>query len=62
MGLFFAAVSRPSVGLTQPLIHWILGAFTPEVKLQGREADHSFPLAPRSREREAIPPFPNMSS
>jgi hypothetical protein len=31
------------LGPTQPPIQWVLGAFSPGVKRQGREADHSPP-------------------
>jgi hypothetical protein len=33
-----------AVGLTQPPIHWVLGALCPEVKQLGHEADHSPPI------------------
>jgi hypothetical protein len=37
--LFYTA-SRPGLRSTQPTINWILGAVSPQVKRQGREADH----------------------
>jgi hypothetical protein len=39
----FSASSRPALGPTQPPIRWVLGALSPGVKRQGREADHSPP-------------------
>jgi hypothetical protein len=36
-----ANISRPVLGLTQPPIQWVLGAVSPGVKQQEREADHS---------------------
>jgi len=41
--LLFSTAYRPAVGPTQPTIQWVLGAFTMEVKLLGREADPSPP-------------------
>jgi hypothetical protein len=35
--------SRPALGLAQPSIQWVPRAFSPGVKRQGREADHSPP-------------------
>jgi hypothetical protein len=32
--------SRPRLGPTQPPIHWLPEALSPEIKLPGREADH----------------------
>jgi hypothetical protein len=37
----FSIAFRPALGLTQPPIQWILGALSPGVKWQGREADSS---------------------
>jgi hypothetical protein len=37
----FSTSSRPSLGSTQLPIQWVPRAFSPRVKLQGREADHS---------------------
>jgi hypothetical protein len=39
----FSMLSRPALGSTQPPIQWVLGALSPGVKRQGREADHSPP-------------------
>jgi hypothetical protein len=33
------------LGPTQPPIQWVQGALSPEVKRQGREADHSPPTS-----------------
>jgi hypothetical protein len=42
LGIFlFTTASRTALGLTQPLIQWILGAPSLEVKRQRREANHS---------------------
>jgi hypothetical protein len=43
MGYFFATASRPALMPTQSPIQWVPGAFSPEVKRPGREADHSLP-------------------
>jgi hypothetical protein len=37
----FSMWSKPALGSTQPPIRWVLVAFSPGVKRQGREADHS---------------------
>jgi hypothetical protein len=37
----FSTSSRPVLGPTQPPIQWVMGAVSPGVKRQGREADHS---------------------
>jgi hypothetical protein len=39
----FSTASRPVPGPTQPPNQWVPGAFTPAVKRQRREADHSPP-------------------
>jgi hypothetical protein len=49
--ILFSTESRPTLGPTQPLIQWVLGALYPAVKRPGREADHSH-LVPRSRKME----------
>jgi hypothetical protein len=41
--LLFTTASRPVLGPTQPLIQWVRGALSLEVKLLGREADYSPP-------------------
>jgi hypothetical protein len=43
----FCTDSRPALGLSQPLIQWVSGAFSPRVIRLGREA-HLHPM-PRSR-------------
>jgi hypothetical protein len=40
--IFFTA-SRPTLGPTQPHIQWELGALSPGIKRQGREANKSPP-------------------
>jgi hypothetical protein len=41
----FSTSSRPTLGSTQTLIHWVLGALSPGVKRQGHEADCSPPAS-----------------
>jgi hypothetical protein len=41
----FSIPSRRALGPTQPPIRWVVGALSPGVKLQGREADHSLPAS-----------------
>jgi hypothetical protein len=41
----FSTLSRPALGLTQPPIKWVPGAFSSGVKQQGLEADHSPPTS-----------------
>jgi hypothetical protein len=44
MGFFhFATASKRALGPTQPPIHWISRALSPEVNQPGRETDHSPP-------------------
>jgi hypothetical protein len=40
--LFFTS-SRPALRPNQPPMEWVQGFLSPEVKQQGREADHSPP-------------------
>jgi hypothetical protein len=37
----FSISSRPTLGSTKPPVQWVLGAPSPGVKRQGREADYS---------------------
>jgi hypothetical protein len=41
----FSKLSRLALGSIQPPIQWVLGALSPGVKRQGREADHSPPTS-----------------
>jgi hypothetical protein len=41
----FSIPLRPALGPTQPPIQWVLGALSPGVKRQGREAGHSPPTS-----------------
>jgi hypothetical protein len=41
----FSVSSRPELGSTQPPIQCVLGALSPVVKRQEREADHSSPTS-----------------
>jgi hypothetical protein len=59
--LFFTAC-RPTLGPSQPPIQWVLGALSPGVKWQGREADHLPPSSVKVKKGGAIPPLPHMSS
>jgi hypothetical protein len=43
--------SRMALGATQPLIQWVPGALSLEVKRPGREADHSRPSSAKVNER-----------
>jgi hypothetical protein len=38
--ILFSTSSRPTLGLTQLPIKWVLGALSSRVKRPGREADH----------------------
>jgi hypothetical protein len=50
LGIFlFTTASRTALGSTQPPIQWVPGALSLGVKRPGREADHSPPLVPRSK-------------
>jgi hypothetical protein len=63
MGYFlFATVSRLSLGHTQPPIHWVSEAITSEVKLLGREADHSPPSSAEIRNAWSHTSTPSASS
>jgi hypothetical protein len=60
----FSTSSRPALVPTQPPIEWVRGALSPEIKRQGREADH---LSPTSAEVKkmwiytSIPPYALMA-
>jgi hypothetical protein len=46
LGIFLlTTVSRPALEPTQPLIQWVTGALSLEVKWPGRESDHSPPFS-----------------
>jgi hypothetical protein len=49
-----------ALGPTQ--LQWVPGAFSPGVKLQEREADHSPPSSAEVKKGGAILPLPNMFS
>jgi hypothetical protein len=56
----FSTSSRLVVGPTQPPIQWVLGALSPGVKQQGREADHSPPTSAKVKKMwiyKATPPY-----
>jgi hypothetical protein len=53
--------STSALGPIQPLIQWVPGALSPEVKRQGREADHSSPSSFEVENGGAILPLPHMS-
>jgi hypothetical protein len=42
-------MSRPALGPSEPPLQWVSGAFSPMVKRQAREADHSPPTSAWSR-------------
>jgi hypothetical protein len=56
--IIFKSGLRP----TQPLMQWVLGAVSPEVKRQGNEADHSPPSSTKANKGEAVFPLPYTSS
>jgi hypothetical protein len=58
--ILFSAVSRPALGLTQPLIQSVPGATSPGIKRPGREADHSPPYSAEVKNGGAIPPLTHM--
>jgi hypothetical protein len=57
----FSTASRPALGPIQPPIQWIPGAISPEIKRQGREANHT-PPSSAVKNGGVIPPLPHMSS
>jgi hypothetical protein len=46
----FNTMLRPAPGPTQPLIQWVLGFISVEVKQPGHEADHSSPYSAEVKE------------
>jgi hypothetical protein len=58
----YSTASRLALGLTQPPIQWVPGAFSLGVKQLGHEADHSPPSIAEVKNGGPIPPLPNMSS
>jgi hypothetical protein len=48
--LFTTAVSRTTLGPTQPPTQWVPGALSLGVKRPGREADHSLPSSAEVKE------------
>jgi hypothetical protein len=56
--VLFSIRSRPALGATQPLVQWVPGAASPEVKRQGCEADHSPPSSAEVKNGGAIPSLP----
>jgi hypothetical protein len=60
--LFFSTVFRPALGRTQSPSQWVLGALSPGLKRQGREADHSSPSSAEVRSDGSIPSLPYISS
>jgi hypothetical protein len=56
----FSTASRPTLGPPSLLSNGYLGAFSPGVKRQGDEADHSPPSSAEVKEGGAIPPLPHI--
>jgi hypothetical protein len=54
---FFSTMARPTLGPTQPPIHWGLGAFSPRAKWQECETDHSPPSNAEVKKVGATPPL-----
>jgi len=64
MGIFLiTTASSTALGSTQPPIQWVKGTLSMEVKLPGREADHSPPSCAEVKECvERYLHSPNMPS
>jgi hypothetical protein len=63
LGIFlFTTASRTSLGATQPLIQWVPGVLTLEVKRPGHEADHSPPSSAEVKECVELYLHPHTSS
>jgi hypothetical protein len=58
----YSTASGPTLGPTQSLMQCVPGAFSPGLKRQGREADHSPPSSAEVKNGGAIPPLPHTSS
>jgi hypothetical protein len=56
LDFLLSTVSRPTLGPTQPLIQWLLGALSQGIKRPGREADHSPPSTAEVKNGGTIPP------
>jgi hypothetical protein len=60
--LLFPRVFRPVLRPTQPLIQWVRGDLSPEVKLPGREAEHLPAYSAEVKNGGVIPPLRRTSS
>jgi hypothetical protein len=60
--LLYSTDSRPALELTQPLIHWVPGVLSSDVKQPGRETDHPPPSSAEVKNSRAIPPIPHTLS
>jgi hypothetical protein len=54
----FATISGPTLGLIQPVIQWVLGKISLEVKRLEREAYHSSLSITEVKDGGVIRPFP----
>jgi hypothetical protein len=54
----YSTASRLALGITQPPIHWILGALSSRVKRSGPETGHSPPSSAEIKNGGATPPLP----
>jgi hypothetical protein len=53
---------RPAVGPIQPLIQWVPGALSPELKSLGHEDDHSPPSSAEVKNGGVVHQLPHTSS